>query len=222
VKICNECKIKVKENSLLCPLCSNTLEDIDGVTEESVYPELSAHPPSFGLVKRILLFISVVGCVASVAVNLYTDRERLWSAIIIAAILYFWTAISNLIRKNTNNAFKIFFQILIASLLAIIADIQLGNTGWALSYVVPSLFGLGSLGVIILIIYNRTNWSDYVLYQTFIALFGFVPFILYKTGLAESFVMSLISFVLSFLSLLATFFFGDRSIKNEFKRRFHF
>ena len=73
-----------------------------------------------------------------------------------------------------------------------------------------------------LILCNRTNWAGYVVYQVVLAIFGFVPLVLYLAGAAKSLAAVLVPTVLAAASLAALAAFGDRSIKSEFKRRLHF
>jgi lysylphosphatidylglycerol synthetase-like protein (DUF2156 family) len=220
MKRCDECKINVKDNAVVCPLCLRELINLDGKTEREIYPELLKIPP-YNFLMRLLIFLSVAGAAASVVVNVLTDASVVWSISVVSAIAYFWASIKTLLKKNSNAAFKIFVQTIFTSALCVIMEAPTGKFNWSLSYALPSIFTLGSIIIIVIIIVNRTNWANYVIYQCLIAVFGFVPALFYWLKISNSLAASAISVGVSFLSLLTTFVFGDRTIKNEFIRRFH-
>lgn len=222
MKYCSECKISINEESVLCPLCKKELETTIKEGPERLYPKLEAIPSSYEFIRKLLIFISIVVCASSVFVNYVLDSSFLWYLIVITCVIYFWIAVSNVIRTNTNAAFKILFQVVCASALVTAIDYETGGHGWALSFVVPVIISFGTVSILILIFFNSTNWARYVLYQWMLAIFGFVPIVLYKTGLSKSFVASVITTVLAIISLTITIVFGDKTIKNEFKRRIHF
>lgn len=220
MKRCDECKINIKDNAVLCPLCHKELTNLDGKIEDEIYPELLKIPP-YNFMMRLLIFLSIITAAGSVVINILTDVNIIWSFSIISAITYFWATIKTLLRKNTNVAFKIFVQTLFTSVLCVIIDAQSGKFTWSFSYAIPSIFTIGSLIIFVIIIINRTNWANYVIYQCLIAVFGFIPLIFYWLNISNDFTVSAVSVGVSFISLLAAVVFGDRTIKNEFKRRFH-
>lgn len=223
MKKCSSCNVFVNEDTLLCPLCVKSLEEENhSLDHEKIYPELDTLLTSYKFIKRLLLFISILAGGSSIVINLALNPSVLWSLIVISGIFYFWLAVSNVIRTNTNAAFKILFQTVCACILAAGIDYELGWIGWSVKFVIPGILCFGIIGVLILVLFNRTNWARYVLYQSITAFFGFLPIILYKTGVSDNFIMSIIPTGLAFVCLTITIVFGDRTIKNEFKRRIHF
>ena len=78
------------------------------------------------------------------------------------------------------------------------------------------------MAVVVLVMCNRTNWAGYVLYQAVLAVFGLAMPMLYFTGLAHSLVGAVVPSILAVATLAGMAVFGDRTIKNEFRRRLHF
>jgi hypothetical protein len=89
------------------------------------------------------------------------------------------------------------------------------------TYVVPAITSTGIVGIGMVVAFSRTNRSQYVLYQLMIGVFGLAPLILYFIGLAKNLTMVLVATSLGVASFLVSVVFGDRTIKGEFKRRFH-
>ena len=103
-----------------------------------------------------------------------------------------------------------------------IIDFVIGYSGWAVNYVVPNLFSAANIAVLIIIIVNRVNWHDYVMYQMSIAFLGFIPIVLFVFGIIDKPLITIIATAISALTLLTAFIFGDKVVKSELKRRFHF
>lgn len=224
MKTCNACHITVNTTAEFCPLCGSALDD--NTQKESVilnpYPNLSKTIQQYGFLRRLLLFISLFVVIGCVLINLLTPHEDLWSLLVAAGVAYFWLIVPPILRRGSNRARQIMSQVIFTSLLVLGIDFFFGYQGWSLDYVIPSLLMAGIVGIALMAIFNRTRWAQYVLYQLIVATFSFVPLVLYLVGLTDSMVMVLVTAILGLASLLATIIFADRSVKNEFKRRFHF
>lgn len=216
----------MRTSSDFCPLCGTELAPGQNSSSKppapNSYPDLAKNIARYNLIKRILMFVSLLGCGICLMVNLLVTPGFLWCLIVIASVIYCWLAIPPLLRRGTNFAARIVLNIALTSLLTIMLDIIIGYSGWSVSYVLPSLLSAGILATALMALINRTNWAQIVLYQVLVGIFGFIPLLLYVLGIASNLVMVIITAALALASLLVTLLFGDRSIKSEFKRRFHF
>ncbi len=222
MKTCRKCKVLVIDNVENCPLCKTVLTDYDGHQAERIYPDVDGNVRKYNLIARIFLFLSIVVGVSAIITNIVTYNGIMWSVLTVAAILYSWGATIYSIKNHINVASKILVQAILASVFVVIADHVIGYSGWAVNYVIPSLFSAANIAVLIIIIVNRIKWNTYVLYQIFIALFGFIPIVLFLMGFINKPLITIIATAISVLTLLVAFIFGDRSVKSELKRRFHF
>jgi hypothetical protein len=222
MRICKSCKVKVESNNNICPLCKTVLTDYDEKVVENIYPTIKINIHKYNIITRLFLFLSILGAVVTVIINYATYNGLLWSVISIAFILYSWSIISNAIKNNINIVSKIFVQTICISALTIIIDNTIGYTGWSVNYVVPELIITANITALILIIINRMNWYNYVLYQIAIAILGFIPVILFFCGIIHEPWATTISVVVSFMVLCGTFIFSDKNVKSELKRRLHF
>ncbi len=224
MKHCDSCHVDIADQTAFCPLCGDVLvgaQASDLFVPNNPYPNLTEVTRQYNLVYRILLFASLLGGSVSVLVNLLVSVEILWSLIVVAALLYLWITVPPLLRRGVDYARHIVLQTVLTSFLVAALDIIIGWRAWSVNYVVPGLFCAGIITITIVAAFNYTNLAQYVLYQVMLGVFGFIPLLLYLLGISTSFVVSLISAALALASILLTFIFGDRSLKSEFKRRFH-
>ncbi|EMS69858.1 DUF6320 domain-containing protein [Ruminiclostridium cellobioparum] len=222
MKKCKRCNVKVYENITICPLCRTVLTDIGGEVPGRTYPAIEVNQHKYNIVKRLFVFLSIISGLATVVTNYVTYSGVVWSAISVAAIIYFWIIMTYSIKRSTNIASKILVQVLCASILTVIMDYFIGYSGWSVNHVIPEIIILANISVLILVIINRMYWQTYILNQVIIAVFGLIPGILYLCGLIEVPLPTIIATGTSFTVLLGTIIFGDKSIKSELIRRFHF
>ena len=168
------------------------------------------------------IFLNYVAFPLCALVNLLTTPSFWWWLFVATGIGYLWLAVPHLFRKGGNAGGKLLMQVVCIALLQTALDAEIGWQGWSVTYALPATCCAGIVGVLVIILCNRTNWARYVLYQAALAALGFVPLALYAAGAAGNFVMALVPACLAAVSLLVMAVFGDRSIKNEFKRRLRF
>lgn len=224
MKICNVCHIHIDTTEATCPLCGNGLQETAAAeynVPKNHYPNLKKELVKYNFIMRILLFVSLLGCGVSVLINLLTNTTFLWCLIVVAAVVYAWLVVPSLLRQGFNYGLQALLQGLLASALCIALDFIIGYSGWSFTYVIPSIITLCILSVDLLSLFYRTNYTQYILYQIIVGVLGFVPLILYLTSVTHVFILAIIPACLGLASVLACLIFSDKSVKNEFKRRFH-
>lgn len=222
MKTCKRCKVTVRDNSSICPLCRAVLADSGSNASAGTYPHIAVGPHKYDMIKRIFLFISIISAVGSVVTNYLTYNGIMWSAITIAAIIYFWIIMTYSIKRNINIASQILLQLLCISVITVIMDNSVGYTGWSVNHVIPEIIILANISLLIIIFINRMYWHTYVLYQIVMAVTGLIPGVLFICGMIKELLPTVVATITSFLVLLITIIFADKSIKGELKRRFHF
>lgn len=219
---CKECQAEILTPAVCCPLCGATLKTSTSSNQFVPYPIFVEKRNHYYFIRKMLFFLSILSTFFCIILNFITTPLVWWWPFYTTALLYAWLAIPHIFRKRGNIGGKLLMQVLCASLLFILLDFQIGWVGWSVNFGLPSLFCIGIVSIMILILVDRTNWARYVLYQLALALFGFIPIILYFSGVAQHFLSVFFPTLLAIISLLTLAIFGDRSIKNEFKRRLHF
>ncbi len=227
MKTCDECAVFLDTRADFCPLCGAALKPAPPtfsgcVPPESPYPNLRGRAARYNLILRVFVFLSLVSCGICLLINLLVPAPLWWSFIVVAAVAWCWFSILPMLRPGANYAARTVLQVTLMSLFMLALDMIVGYTGWSVTYVIPAVLSTGIITILMIIAFNRTDWTRYVMYQVLMGVFGFIPLVLYFAGFAQSVAMALVAACLALASLLATMVLGDRSIKNEFKKRFHF
>ncbi len=224
MQTCNECHIEVRTKEPVCPVCGSALEASQKPVEflaKNSYPDLHSRTAAFGLVFRILKAVTVFACLFSVLANAMLTPSLWWSLLVLAASAYGWILMPAWIRRRANVVRVLLFQILLTGLAVVLVDFVTGYRAWSMDYVVPSLLiaGIATSGLIIA--FNFRQWSQYVFYQVSLCAAGLLPLLFYFLNLAHNLPLVLISAGLGLAGLVLTVFLADKSIKNEFVKRFH-
>jgi hypothetical protein len=222
MKTCKRCKVYVRDDSNICPLCRTVLTNIDGEILDMAYPTIGVSAHKYNIIKRIFLFVSILSAAASIVSNYLTYNGVIWSAITIAAIIYFWVLMTYSIKRNRNIASQILLQVICTSIFTVIMDNAIGYVGWSVNYVIPEIVILANISVLILVFVNRMYWNTYVINQIVIAICGLIPGVLFLCGLIKVPMPTIIATATSIIVLVVMMIFGDKTIKSELKRRFHF
>ena len=220
MKYCNTCQVQVSTPSTLCPLCAAPL--VKGEQDETLAYPLTQPKKGYNFIKRLLLFLSGMALLGSIAINLVFTPGFWWWPLAATVMVYAWAVVLHAMRRGGNGAGKILMQVVCLSALVVLIDVETGYRGWSTTVMLPAIFCGGIISVVVLILVNRTSWAGYVMYQVILALFGFVPLVLFFTGYATNFLAALGPALLAAASLLMLFLFSDKSIKNEFRRRLRF
>ncbi|MEG0564762.1 MAG: DUF6320 domain-containing protein [Hungatella sp.] len=190
--------------------------------DHGMYPEISYDVSRWKRMKNLfyLLLLTVAACLG--VVNYITYSGFLWSGIAIGCILYAGLTMRYSIMCHANLGSKILIQTIGAQALLLAIDFSLGYQGWSVEYAIPSTILFADLAIVFLIIVNRLNWQSYFMYQLTLTIFSFIPVILWASHLIEHPLMTIITVIISVLVLTVTVLLGDRRVKNELIRRFHF
>jgi len=222
MRTCSKCNVKVKDPSLVCPLCKGVLSSLVGEETPLAFPPVGIDIKKFHLLKRVFIFLSIIASIGSIAANFLVYDGFLWSILTVAGIIYLWIVIPYTVANHINIVSKILVQAFCASLFVVLIDFIIGYRGWSVDYVIPSIFSASDIAVIVVILINRMDWRNYLLYQFVIGFLGFAPLVLYLFSVAKNPIFVIISTTVSALCLIGTAVFGDKTVKSEFKRRLHF
>lgn len=189
---------------------------------KGMYPEISY---DINILKKMThLFYAVLLAVAAClgVVNYATYSGFMWSVIAIASIVYAVMTVQYSIMRHANLGYKILIQTIGAQILLVIIDIMTGYKGWSIDYAIPTTILFADIAIVFLIVVNRLNWQSYFMYQIAVTVFSFIPMVLWAVGLIDRPLMAIITVIISVLVLTVTILLGDRRVKNELIRRFHF
>ena len=179
MKTCNKCKVKIKDDTKLCPLCQEPLDNLDTLSSKGIYPSFKINEHKYHLISKLVIILSVVFSISAMITNYLTYNGIAWSIVSIAAIIYTWILVIHAITNEANVAKKILEYTIFTSVLVILIDLMIGYSGWSVNYVIPEFIILSNIGILILMVVNRMNWHSYVLYQMILMFFSIILLVLY-------------------------------------------
>lgn len=220
MKYCEKCKVSVANPKEKCPLCQGMLSGGEG-TETETFPNIPTIYSQYSLYFRILILVSVAAALICGMINLLLPQSGWWSLIVIGGLVCMWIPLWTAIRKRSNVAKNIVWQVVIFSVLLVIWDVATGWHRFSVNYVIPALCISAMLGIGILSKVLRLRAEDYLIYLLIDVVFGLVPLIFYLTGLANVGYLCLASVVISILCLTSVFLFSEINVWQELKKRLH-
>lgn len=222
MKQCKKCNVKILDNTAICPLCKNVLEETGLPTFTATgYPDVKAAVEKLNFVVRLYSFLAIVTEVVLIIINYLTYDGVWWSAISGISILYFYITLKYSIQKRSSYRAVIWMQTIGAVLLVVAVDNIVGYQGWSVNYALPGAILLLDVTIVVLMIVNIANWQSYILMQILTVLVSFACLLMWHFGIITSPLLTIIAAGISVGLFLATLILGDRKAKAELRRRFH-
>ena len=220
MKYCSKCQMKVQNQLNNCPLCGQSLESVEFEIERD-YPEQFAKKRRFSIRKSII-FLAMVIISFSFISGIFQDFQWNWVLIITASTLY--VTISAILgsRVKRNIGPNILTQVIGISALSIIIDYFLGYSGWSLDIIFPLDLMAGTTIITVMILLNPKRFTDLVIYQLMFGLMGIVilAMIYFQVILFRQ--IAIIGSYYTIITCVGLFFFADRQMIHELKKKFHY
>lgn len=220
MKYCSKCQMKVQNQLNNCPLCGQSLESVEFEIERD-YPEQFAKKRRFSIRKSII-FLAMVIISFSFISGIFQDFQWNWVFIITAATLYLTISAILGSRVKRNIGPNILTQVIGISALSIIIDYFLGYSGWSLDIIFPLGLMAGTTIITVMILLNSKRFTDLVIYQLMFGLMGIVilAMIYFQVILFRQ--IAIIGSYYAIITCVGLFFFADRQMIHELKKKFHY
>lgn len=220
MKYCSKCQMKVQNQLNNCPLCGQSLESVEFEIERD-YPEQFAKKRRFSIRKSII-FLAMVIISFSFISGIFQDFQWNWVFIITAATLYLTISAILGSRVKRNIGPNILTQVIGISALSIIIDYFLGYSGWSLEIIFPLGLMAGTTIITVMILLNSKRFTDLVIYQLMFGLMGIVilAMIYFQVILFRQ--IAIIGSYYAIITCVGLFFFADRQMIHELKKKFHY
>lgn len=220
MQLCEHCKVTIKGEHQICPLCGGLLKG-KGDSGEEVFPRIPTIYQEFNIFIRIIILISVVAVVVSFAVNVIFTKESKWSLLVAAAVACMWLSLFFIIRKKNNIPKTIVWQVCLLSILSFLWDRSMGWIGWSIDYVFPSVCVVAMIVMAIGAKILKIGVRDLIVYIFVDAIFGFLPIVFLLFGWLNVWFPSVICAAVSAISLSALIIFEGDNMKTELNKRMH-
>ncbi|MBS3198218.1 hypothetical protein J0J70_01390 [Turicibacter bilis] len=220
MKYCSKCQMKVQNQLNNCPLCGQSLESVEFEIERD-YPEQFAKKRRFSI-RKFIIFLAMVIISFSFISGIFQDFQWNWVFIITAATLY--VTISAILgsRVKRNIGPNILTQVIGISALSIIIDYFLGYSGWSLDIIFPLDLMAGTTIITVMILLNPKRFTDLVIYQLMFGLMGIVILAMIYFQVIIFRQIAIIGSYYTIITCVGLFFFADRQMIHELKKKFHY
>ena len=217
---CTNCKISLKGNNNVCPLCGSIIQEKEEANEE-VFPYIPTIYQEFNLLIRTMIMISISAVVITVAINALFMKESRWSLLVAAGIVCMWISLFIIIRKKNNIPKTIVWQVALIGIFSVLWDYSMGWLGWSIDYVLPSVCVGAMIVMAIAAKLLKLGVRDLVVYLFVDGLFGFIPIIFLLFGGLHVWFPSVICVATSAISLSAILIYEGENMKMELNKRMH-
>ena len=220
MKYCSKCQMKVQNQLNNCPLCGQSLESVEFEIERD-YPEQFAKKRRFSIRKSII-FLAMMIISFSFISGIFQDFQWNWVLIITDSTLY--VTISAILgsRVKRNIGPNILTQVIGISALSIIIDYFLGYSGWSLDIIFPLDLMAGTTIITVMILLNPKRFTDLVIYQLMFGLMGIVILAMIYFQVIIFRQIAIIGSYYTIITCVGLFFFADRQMIHELKKKFHY
>lgn len=220
MKYCEKCKVNVAGKRTQCPLCQRSLVGDDS-NQKEVFPYIPTVFKQYNLLFRFTMFLSIIGVVVSVSVNIILPHTGMWSFFVVAGIACLWLSIVVALKKRQNIIKNVLYQVVIASILSVLWDYLTDWRGWSLDYVIPIVCVGAMLAMAIISKVLNLQVQDYIIYLIIDSIFGIIPIVFLLTGLLQVVIPTIVCIGVSIVSLSALIIFEGENMKGELKKRLH-
>ena len=220
MKYCSKCQMKVQNQLNNCPLCGQSLESVEFEIERD-YPEQFTKKRRFSI-RKFIIFLAMVIISFSFISGIFQDFQWNWVLIITASTLY--VTISAILgsRVKRNIGPNILTQVIGISALSIIIDYLLGYSGWSLDIIFPLDLMAGTTIITVMILLNPKRFTDLVIYQLMFGLMGIVILAMIYFQVIIFRQIAIIGSYYTIITCVGLFFFADRQMIHELKKKFHY
>lgn len=220
MKYCSKCQMKVQNQLNNCPLCGQSLESVEFEIERD-YPEQFAKKRRFSI-RKFIIFLAMVIISFSFISGIFQDFQWNWVFIITAATLYLTISAILGSRVKRNIGPNILTQVIGISALSIIIDYFLGYSGWSLEIIFPLGLMAGTTIITVMILLNPKRFTDLVIYQLMFGLMGIVILTMIYFQVIIFRQIAIIGSYYTIITCVGLFFFADRQMIHELKKKFHY
>lgn len=214
---CDKCKVSVKGDWEVCPLCQTPL-DVSKPVEISSLPDIPLRYHRQRLT-RLLIAISLLIIFTTFILGYWWRGSIEVLEAGLFGVMTMWLVVITIIRKRRNLAKSLLYLLVILALVCVYLDYLAGWTGWSTTYAIPIICCTTVVSMFIVTRITRMKPGDYVLYLTTADLIGLVPIVFLLFDWVNYSLPSWISIGISFVMLVLMFIVRRAVVWNELKKR---
>lgn len=185
-----------------------------------IYPQKITSKKTDLIINLLLIFSIIIGLVLILINSLTTPHIR-WAGIANAGIIYIWAVSIYSIKRRNNIAGHVLIQTILASILTIYIDVQIGFRGWSIYLANPIILFVANITMLILTAISYEKYIKYAIYQLVIVFLSLMPLWLIMGHIIELRMLNRIAIEVSILNLIVSLILCARDIKDAIIRKLH-
>ena len=147
-----------------------------------------------------------------------------WSLVAIISVITIYLTTSAIlgVRVRRNIGPNLLMQVVGISSIALMIDLFFGYQGWALELILPLTLAVGTMVITVTIALDSKQFTDLVIYQLIFGLIGILLLILIYFRFIVLHQFAVFGSYYTILTCVGLFFFADRQMVHELKKKFHY
>lgn len=221
MQYCEFCKVKIRTNNKCCPLCQGALVgELNKIIEP--FPIVKENKSDKQIIAlKIIGFFVIVSVIISNVINYIATPKYWWAGFVTIGGILGWIMVLVAIMKRRNLYKNLLWQLVIVNITLFVWDICKGFEGWSIDFFFPLINIAILLTMLIIIVIQKAESPDYMIYLLGICVLGILPGIFLVTGIVNIALPSLICFCICTVLLFALIIFQNKAVINELKKKFH-
>ena len=215
---CDNCHVQIRGYKESCPLCGG---ELSGNPEDPAFPVLKQRRYTSREIMKIALFILCVLFVIMGTIRYlmgpraaWTSAVMLWSPLAMVGLIITMAYRYHILKLISAEAF-------VAMILNLLIDHATGDHGWALGFVVPSLFVGLALTNLIISLCMHYPVNEYLVYLLLPEALSFLQFIFVRNGMNPYPAFAVVSMAFMLILIIGEFIFLYRDFRNVTSKTLH-
>ena len=221
MSLCKHCKIEIKDDAEVCPLCGFALQHPHD--ETNMYPDIVKITKKISVAARIYVTLAIMLVLLCIGFNYY-DYEttgRLWCIVVAGALVLVYLILKVGVEYEYGYHIKTFTVVFSSFLYLLLVDAVYGFPRWSLNYVYPvMILGIDVVALVLMIV-NFRNWQSYIPWQIFMLALAVIGVILSRFHVITRPRLIWITLGITGFFFIATVIIGGGRALSELRRRFH-
>lgn len=218
---CQKCEINTEEQT--CPLCHQVLSKVEQAEDQRAYPVYDQQEYKMrARISRLAIIGGILATLICLLINVIVMPHFLWVFYVAVAVFYLLVSLNHTILSASHLGGKITAQVISLTILLLVIDGMSGSVQWSVNYVVPFVIIAGIMLISIIILKVRMRWTGYISFLLMMIALGFLPLILYFTGVANVLWPSVSAAAFGVATFIAMLLIANESFMTQLSRRFHF
>ena len=220
MKYCKKCKVYVAGTRDKCPLCQNSIEEINKLSVDR-FPKIDKKKSIINLFWKLYMLVTTVIVLASFIINYEVPHNSFWCRFVVVGVFTSWVCLYIALKKYKNILKCLFYETISVTAFIIFWDWYTTWHGWSINFVMPIIFSLVIFTMGLLSKLLKIDAEEHIVYLVSLVVFGIIPGILWALGKLSVTLPSMICTGISFVTFFTVLLFEGKKMWIEFTKRLH-